>query len=230
MADYPTSVKTFTTKVADQVIDPAHVNDIQDEVNAIETGLLNGVAHDIVPLTASSRNLGSSTLPWKSGHFDALEVGGAAVTAAGGLPDAVRVRLSTRTEIASESTQTILWGSLVFDTSTGDMFDSTVSQEHLVPASSGLYTCRLQVGFDLSAQVASTGSHFVVIYDSSGAEVAKFQGAMNSTFNHVNISGMKYFDSVAGSTQWVRASVYSDAASTSSLDADVTTFFEMVKM
>lgn len=37
-ADFPTSVKTFTTKTNDvDTIDASHVNDLQDEVNAVET-------------------------------------------------------------------------------------------------------------------------------------------------------------------------------------------------
>lgn len=45
MASYPNSVHTFTTKNAGDTIQPAHVNDLQDEVNAIEAGLLNGTAN-----------------------------------------------------------------------------------------------------------------------------------------------------------------------------------------
>jgi hypothetical protein len=44
MASYPGSVKTFTTRNTGDVIQPGHVNDLQDEVNAIEAGLLNGTA------------------------------------------------------------------------------------------------------------------------------------------------------------------------------------------
>lgn len=37
-ADFPTSVKTFTTKTNNvYTIDASHVNDLQDEVNAVET-------------------------------------------------------------------------------------------------------------------------------------------------------------------------------------------------
>lgn len=43
-AQYPGAVKTFTTKNAGDTIQPADVNDLQDEVNAIEDGLLNGSA------------------------------------------------------------------------------------------------------------------------------------------------------------------------------------------
>ena len=49
-ASYPTSVKVFTTKSTADVVQAAHVNDLQDEVNAIEAGLLNGTA----PLNSSN--------------------------------------------------------------------------------------------------------------------------------------------------------------------------------
>lgn len=41
MASFPSSVKTFTTRNAGDTIQPAHVNDLQDEVNALEDALLN---------------------------------------------------------------------------------------------------------------------------------------------------------------------------------------------
>ena len=44
MASYPGSVKSFTTKNTSDIIQAAHVNELQDEVNAIEAGLLNGTA------------------------------------------------------------------------------------------------------------------------------------------------------------------------------------------
>ncbi len=44
MANYPGSVTTFATKNTGDTIQAAHVNTLQDEVNAIEAGLLNGTA------------------------------------------------------------------------------------------------------------------------------------------------------------------------------------------
>lgn len=50
-ASFPTSVKTFTSRNAGDVIQPAHINDLQDEVNAVETALING---PIVPAGGSA--------------------------------------------------------------------------------------------------------------------------------------------------------------------------------
>jgi hypothetical protein len=45
MASYPGAVKNFTSKNAGDTIQPAHINDLQDEVTALEAGLLNGTAN-----------------------------------------------------------------------------------------------------------------------------------------------------------------------------------------
>lgn len=42
-ASYPTNVKSFTTKNSGDSIQAAHVNDLQDEVVAVETDLKNGL-------------------------------------------------------------------------------------------------------------------------------------------------------------------------------------------
>lgn len=61
-ASYPTSVKSFSTKAAADTIQAAHVNDLQDEVTAIETALLtSGLAH-AVTITAGAGGA-SLTLP-----------------------------------------------------------------------------------------------------------------------------------------------------------------------
>jgi hypothetical protein len=44
-ASYPGSAKTFTTKSTNDVIQASHINDLQDEVTAVETALLTGLAH-----------------------------------------------------------------------------------------------------------------------------------------------------------------------------------------
>lgn len=56
MPQFPAAVKTFVTRSAAQTIDPSHVNDLQDEVNAIESGYLNGTAR-ISASNATAANL-----------------------------------------------------------------------------------------------------------------------------------------------------------------------------
>lgn len=47
MANYPTSVSSFTTKNNGDSIQGSHVNDLQNEVAAIEGALLNGIQHNL---------------------------------------------------------------------------------------------------------------------------------------------------------------------------------------
>lgn len=56
---YPTSVPAFASKNSGDVVQAAHINDLQTEVTAIANGLLNGIAHPQVlssGLTVSTGN------------------------------------------------------------------------------------------------------------------------------------------------------------------------------
>lgn len=81
-ASYPTASKSFSTKATNDVIEAAHVNDLQDEVTAIETALLTGgLAHNLIPSTTGTRDLGTSALLWRVGYLSDALVLGAATTA-----------------------------------------------------------------------------------------------------------------------------------------------------
>lgn len=66
-ASYPSAAKSFTTKLdgPGQTIFAAHINDLQDEVVAIENGLLSGFAHLLKPLSDATYDLGTSSLKWR---------------------------------------------------------------------------------------------------------------------------------------------------------------------
>lgn len=57
MASYPSSVKTFTTRIAGDTIQPGHINDLQDEVNAIEDSLINGLDHVLTVSTFGAHHI-----------------------------------------------------------------------------------------------------------------------------------------------------------------------------
>ena len=62
---YPSSPVVFTVRNAGDVIQAAHVNDLQTEVTAIESAMLTGgLAHNLNPATDNARNLGSSAARW----------------------------------------------------------------------------------------------------------------------------------------------------------------------
>ncbi len=65
MASYPSATKSFPTHSASQTIASADINAIQDEVVAVETGIRDGFAHPIIPLTDDSYDLGSSSKQWQ---------------------------------------------------------------------------------------------------------------------------------------------------------------------
>jgi hypothetical protein len=79
-ASYPTSVKTFTTKVTSQTIEASHINEPQDEITAIETGLLQGLAHHLFPDTDVTRDLGTATKRWRDALIQRLVAGVTAAT------------------------------------------------------------------------------------------------------------------------------------------------------
>jgi hypothetical protein len=64
-ASYPNSVKVFTTKTTGQTILASHINEPQDEITAIEQGLLQGLAHAIFPSTDVGQDLGTTTKRWR---------------------------------------------------------------------------------------------------------------------------------------------------------------------
>lgn len=145
-ASYPTSIKSFTTKNTGDAIQAAHINDLQDEVAAIEQGLLGGTA----PLNSSNSTLATLSVTGGS-TLATLQVGGNS-TIAGTLtvttiistsvsPSAVtsacRVYSSAVTQYANASS----WTRLAMDVREYDLsseYDSTTFT--FTPKSSGYYS------------------------------------------------------------------------------------------
>jgi hypothetical protein len=91
MASYPGSVKTFTTRSAGQTIGSAHINELQDEVNAIESGLLNGTA----PLNSSNSTMANLVVTGGSTLASLNVTGGSTLGGAVSRPGRISVTLST---------------------------------------------------------------------------------------------------------------------------------------
>lgn len=66
---YPSSTKSFSTRIDGQTIAASWFNEIQDEIVAIENGLRLGVDHDLLPLTDGTRDLGTTSKNWRDGWF-----------------------------------------------------------------------------------------------------------------------------------------------------------------
>jgi hypothetical protein len=71
-ASYPSSVKSFSTKLAGATISAAHINDLQDEVVAVEAALVNGFAHALKPTVSGAQDLGTSGLHWGTLYVNAI--------------------------------------------------------------------------------------------------------------------------------------------------------------
>jgi hypothetical protein len=52
MASYPTTTKTFIPKADGQVVFAEHINEISDEVTAIESALLGGAPGQVLAMSA----------------------------------------------------------------------------------------------------------------------------------------------------------------------------------
>jgi hypothetical protein len=145
-ASYPTAVKTFTTKNTGDAIQAAHINDLQDEVSAIEGGLLGGTAplHSSNSTLANLSVLGGSTLASLQVSGDSTITGTLTVqtivstsVSPSAVTSAVRVTSSGVTQFANASTQT----RLAMDVKEYDLsseWDSTLFT--FTPKSSGYYS------------------------------------------------------------------------------------------
>lgn len=63
-ASYPGSKVSFTTKTGVDEMQSSQINAVQDEIMAVEDGLLNGLAHALIAATTALYSLGSSTKKW----------------------------------------------------------------------------------------------------------------------------------------------------------------------
>lgn len=143
MATYPTSVKTFATKSdgAGNTIQAEHINALQDEVTAIEDGLLNGTA----PVTSSRVSAAALTVSGGSTLTTLTVTGGSTLASLTvlGATDAARVTNSVLIQIPNGAAT-----GLNFDTqrwATTGMHSTTTNSSRVVAVSSGFY--------DISASV-----------------------------------------------------------------------------
>lgn len=212
MPSYPTSVFAPSAKSAGQTIQHTHVNDLQDEVVAIESGLRTGTA----PLNSSGSTMTS------------LSVTGGSTFASRPVtppPDAVRLGLDAVLEFAGTSTTAVSWTrqDIAINSS---MHSTTTNPTRVTPQSTGLYQCNAMVRFRATA---GSGQE-ISIEDSSGAIIANAVVSTATGVRGLAVSGLKRFDSVTGSTQWVRLVVYSNVSSNGLSTIAGLTQFEVVKL
>jgi hypothetical protein len=154
-ASYPTNIKGFTTKSAGDTIQPAHINDLQDEVMAVEAGLLSGAS----PITTSNATMaaisatglqitGNSTI---TGTLTVATIISTSISAGAGVTSYVRVYAGAPAEVGSASTGT----KLALDTEDVDLLSEWDSTSYtFTPQSSGYYQINAR-GRGITAAVGS---------------------------------------------------------------------------
>lgn len=238
MASFPTSVKSFTTKNTGDVIQAAHVNDLQDEVNAIEAGYRNGSA----PLNAAGSTVtslvvtGGSTLASLTvsggSTLATLSVAGASTLAVRPVmppPEAVRVHLADPLDLVNNTTLAVSWTQQAFAIN-ASLHSTGTNPMRLTPQSTGVFCIAACLG-PSNNHSAATGMFFVQIEDSSGVLVGTAGGSFisgGSTRNGVSVTALKRFDSTAGDAQWVRAVAMNRDGTTNSVSTQ--SYFSMHKL
>ena len=213
---YPTSVYSAATKNSGDTVQAAHVNVLDAEVTAIEQGLITG------PISLPNSTVANLSVTGGSTFTGAVVFNGAVTITAP--PDACRLELATATEVPSGSTIVIAWDRPVFKTNSS-MHSSAVNADRVTPQSSGVYAfvCegrfRTEAGRDVQLQVedSSGGLLASVVVESSGAQ-------------SVVAAGLKYFDSVSGSTQWVRVVAFNGTSTNSLSTVAGLTHFDVWKL
>lgn len=238
MPSFPTSVFAPASRSAGQVIQPAHVNDLQDEVNAIEGGYLNGTArlNSSASTVASLDVNGNSTLassvtlgtipyvfPSSGGStgqvLTCVSTSGSTMglewrTAATDPTDVVVLTGST-TQMGHASTVAVTWPTQLVALNSS-IHSTGTNPERLTPQSSGVYV--VSVTLTVVGSLVSTAGMRCQLFDSSKGTFGTMSvGSAGGYAPSISVLGLKRFDVVA-STQWVRAVFDQQTGSTLSLN------------
>jgi hypothetical protein len=216
MASFPNAVKAFTTKNAGDTIQPTHVNDLQDEVNAIEAGYLNGTAN----LNSSNSTLANLSVSGGSTLSSHVTIGGnltvtGTMTVGGGSPLAAAACLLTHS--VKQDIPSAAWTGLNWDTITADasgMHSTSVNSSRITfTPSTGLYL----VGVTLEWTLPSTGKSVelrLVTNDTIGVAGAYFP---NITINNNAPQQVTSLIRAASTSDYVTCQALFSAGSTASV-------------
>jgi hypothetical protein len=165
MASFPTSVKTFAARSAGQTIGSAHVNDLQDEVNAIEDGLINGTA----PISIASLTVaGGSTFTGSAVFSSRVRFSG---------QERCLLRRTTALELANNTFTAVPWDTE--DADVGALHAANSTAVVIPSGSSGTYLITGMVEFN-----ASSVGYRAVRISNAGNEIggSRVQVAASSAF------------------------------------------------
>lgn len=149
-ASYPGSVKTFASRSAGQTIDASHVQDLQDEVNAIEGGLLNGTA----PLNSSNSTVASLTVSSNATVTGSLTVSSQVTITA---QPRVHVLQSNVQSLSSAATTALTFVAEEFDNGGFHSTATNPSRLTVPTGASGTYTVWAQAFVNTLSTVVTLG-------------------------------------------------------------------------
>lgn len=246
MASFPDSVKSFAARSSGQTIDASHVGDLQDEVNAIESGYLNGTAR----LNSSASTLASLDVNGNSTLASSITLGAipyvfpssggstgdvlTCVSTSGStmglewrpvtsVAEAARVELSAQVALAASSAA-VAWNQQVFVTNSS-IHSTGTNPSRLTPQSTGIFQFTAVCTFEPGA--SGSTRHIIYIEDSSATVVGQFDDRFPSPQKATyNLSCLKRFDVTGG---WCRV-VVAPQGSTSQLVGGAESHFSMVKL
>jgi hypothetical protein len=199
---YPSGIASFANKNAGDTIQPAHVNDLQTEITAVESGLLTGLQHALTISTGGlTVSTGAVTLPslnvtgpstfagpvtFSSGvastvSFASSVTFSGAVTVTGVLSASLSLPAVFLTHSVTQAMSTTAWTGLNWDT---EKFDnqglhstSANSSRITFTHSTGLYAVGATVPF--STEASGIPGTRMMVNDSTVAMQA-FQTALNT--------------------------------------------------
>ena len=209
---FPDSPISFTTKNTGDVIQAAHVNDLQTEVANIEAGYINATA----PLNSSRSTVAT------------LSVTGASTFASRPVmppPDMAKVFLASTYAAGSSDNSTLSF--LAQDYLINSSLHSTVTNpERLTPQTTGVYQFSAQI--EVEGSVPDLQTRFVLIQDSSAGVIAAAATRSSGIFR-MNVTGYKRYD-ILGGFAAVRFAT-AGGATTNSLSSGVNlTWFSVLKL
>lgn len=212
MASFPGAVKSFTSKNSGDVIQGSHVNDLQDEVAAIEDSYVNGTGR----LNSSNSTLAT------------LSVSGASTFAARPFtpPPQMAVVYQESSLAVSSVASTQTWTAQLILTNSS-MHSTTTNPERLIPQSTGVYHAQAQ--YALGGVTDTDVLAQITIEDSSQTPVAISRLMATTVVSGYTFlaSGYKRFDAVGG----YLTARFTRGASTMSLSSGIgQTWFSLVKL
>lgn len=205
-ASYPNAVKTYTTKSdgAGNRVQADHINALQDEVTAIEDGLLNGTAPiNSSRITAPALQVTNSTVTnatITNATITNCTVASLTFSSPG---DAVRVGLGADQEIAAATPTIVNWTAQVW--AVGSTLHSTATNPSRLKApSSGLYTLHVFTQFGSTSE--STANLTLTLLKNSTTVLAHAaQRNANQSLAALSVSALEY---MASTTDYVEARVF----------------------